>query len=417
MAFPGGSLFGGGAVQGPGDADPRIERFIKLVDDGAPDHEVDKAARDVADALKSSPYHLKDQVPFFQRVISAMRGSRAYSEFRLTNGQVVVDKRDKEEETAPQKKEGDVKAEVAKAEVKAAAAEAKKAEEMRDKRAQIEKHMEKGRLDNARLASNVASIKDGRWQDEKLDRLISAFEKLLVQRFEGGKEIAQYLKEGKAQFAEKSEVQWKQFFESFMHRSVPKKVSFAMIEDFLFRGVVQRGQKGIFIGDMRLTGGRIEKFIRVSLLAEILTKLQGVKPGQTVQKGVIKGEGGEELAYLALAAAKRREFQTSEKAADGKFMSERAEQRAAEELGLSADAMLREKARRLKEKGGRRGLGGFFEKDAEPEDIPYQFVPWWHWGNLSRPGRTKIVTVVFYAALLAISLLGAAVITYRLLNG
>jgi hypothetical protein len=119
---------------------------------------------------------------------------------------------------------------------------------------------------------------------------------------------------------------------------------------------------------------------------------------------------------LALAAAKRREFETSAKDAEGRFMTSRAEALAAEELGIPVEMQLREKAARLKGKKVK-GFGWLVDRDGEPEDIPYTFVPWWHWGNLQRPGRTKWFTVAFYASLLTMAIIGLVAVTMRVLSG
>jgi len=66
-------------------------------------------------------------------------------------------------------------------------------------------------------------------------------------------------------------------------------------------------------------------------------------------------------------------------------------------------------------KKGRR-MGAMFafgeDKERAPHDeTPYQFIPWWHWGNLWRPGKFKIITVAFYIGLLLLAIVGITAIT------
>lgn len=391
---------------GPGrpsvDTGEQIERYVRLVEERAPLEEIERAEREVADALGTRPYVVKQQLAFFQRVAHEMRGTQAMQQFALTGGRVVVDRRDKEAEASRQDAAGDISRKETREDVR----EMHKLREGRLVKDKGVDSIDKGILHGG-LEREAAT--------SRLDKLLTAFEKMIIARFEDGKQLEHLIKDGKTVLAEKSEVQWAAFFKSFLSRTVARTVGFEDIKNFLLRGLIPKGEKGIFIGDMHLTDGRIEKFIRFSILADIIARLAGKKPGEVVGKGEL-GILDEDLQYLALAASRGREFEAAQKETEGKFMGGRAEARAAEELGFAIERQLEEKAKRLRAKKGK-GLGILFEKDGEPEDIPYQFVPWWHWGNLSRPGKYRRFTILFYTSLLALALIGIIAVTVKLLSG
>lgn len=411
--FGAGRSSDGGNIRRPIDSD-RYLRNIERLDRDSGREEVQKAEKGIADALRVRPFIIQQRLPFFQRVAQALRGRNAFQEFRLTDGKVVVDKRDKEAETAKQQ----VVKEVIKDMRDAASARES------ESRKETEQAKYDGRIRDGKFvrdkstADATKSVDKSLWgkleqqtASDRVDKLLSKFERMILQRFEEGSQIAQQSKDGKPAFAEKSDGQWSQFFRQFLDRTVKKTIDFSKIQEFLFRGLVAKGNRGIFIGDLKLTSGQVEKFIRMSIMESIMARLKGLKPGQAVGKGAF-GELGEELAYLALSSAKRKQYSTSDKEAEGKFMGGRAEDRAAKELGITLDDQLREKARKMR-KG--RGLNWFFEKDPEGEDIPYTFVPWWHWGNLSKPGKFKWFTVFFYSSLLILAIMGIAIITMKFL--
>ncbi|MFA4974202.1 MAG: hypothetical protein WC683_16455, partial [bacterium] len=222
--------------------------------------------------------------------------------------------------------------------------------------------------------------------------------------------------DGLPHFNAKTEAEWKQFFLNFLDRTVAKKALLEDIKQFFMRGVVQKGAKGIFIGDLLLANGRTEKFVRFSILAEALAKLKAMMPGSQVTKEMLGKLTGEELMYLALAASRGSEFAFQQEAAKGRFGLARAEAQAAEKLGITLEQQLQKKTKFLKGKKGGRGMA-WYDRDSEPEELPYQFVPWWQWGNLKNTGSTKWVTRVFYGSLFILSMIGIALLTARLLSG
>ncbi len=247
----------------------------------------------------------------------------------------------------------------------------------------------------------------------RIDELLSKFEKTVVRRFEGDQQVAKQLKDNKPVFLKKTSSQWRQFFSRFAGRILKKKVPTHNIQRFLFRGMVTKGAKGIVISDMTLLSGRVERFIRFSILAEAMAKMIKMMPGQTFGKEFLTGD---ELLYLALAAARGREYVTGPRPSEGKFMAGVAEERAARELGLPLAAHLQQKTKELKKGKGFAALKGWKEKEFGEEELPYQFIPWWHWGNLTRPGKFRMTTVAFYIALGLVVIFGIVAVTSYLLR-
>lgn len=399
--------------------DQRIQNYFQLIEQGAPAAEIQAAELGIAEALKQQPFEIKQQLPFFQQLVKKLDASNAFQQFKLPGrDKVVVDRREEPSKGKPEeaaKKDIEKTVHDKKAEAKEKSKEA--AAEMRLHEGKLVKHKERtwtnflGDRNAARggLEREAAS--------KQVERLLSAFEQMVIERFENGKKIAQETEGGKPKFLEKTEAQWKQFFQAFLQRTVQKKILLSEIRDFLLRGLISKGNKGIVIGDINLNNGHIEKFVRFSILAEALAKLKAMVPGDAFGKGVLGQLTGEELMYLALAASRGREYAASMLPTHGKFVGGKAEAQAAEALGIPLDAHLRQKAKTLR---GRRS-GGLFSGDllgeGKPEELPYQFIPWWHWGNLSGRGKLKWVTAVFYGSLLAISLIGIAMLTWRILGG
>lgn len=409
-----------------------VERWLSLVDQGAPLEVIQQAEQQVAEALKQSPFELRSQLPFFQQAAKRLDATLLLQHFRLPGRERLIEDRRDQFQGEPAQKEAakETAKETAKEAVKSAAQEAAK------------KVAEKGAESKVSELAGKLTLKDGKLVEHKertytnflgareltqargreaaaattrVEEMLTGFERLVVERFEKGGQVAQQSPDGKAHFKPKSEGEWSAFFKSFLDRTVHKKALVDEVREFLFRGSVARGQKGIFIGDMHLTNGQVEKFVRFSILADALAKLKAMAPGEKVGADALGKLSGEELMYLALAAARSQEFATSMAPTQGKFALGSTEEKAAQALGIPLDRHLQQKAKQLKRGAG--GFKGFFDKDPEPEEIPYQFTPWWSWGNLQRQSPTRWITRVMYGSLLIVALLGIAVMTARLLKG
>lgn len=392
-----------------------MERWMQLVERNAPVEDIQKAEQDVAEAMRRQPFEMRQRLPFFLNRFKKLgvHARTVFQHFRLPGRErVVADRREQFEGKPKEAAKEAVKKEVAKEATKEAAK--KEGDKGAKKLPTLE--LKEGKLVRARGAT-AAGVRaaDVRAAEKRVDEMLSKFEKMVVARFEKGEQIAQQSKDGKAHFNPKTEAEWQQFFAKLGHRTIGKKIPLDLIRQFFMRGVIAKGNKGIFIGDMALNSGRILKFVRFSIFAEALAKLKAMMPGSEVSKAMLGKLSGEELMCLALAAS-RREFARSMLPARGKFAGARAEAQAAEALGIPLESQLGKKAKQLR--GKRAGAGfGWYEKDAEPEETPYRFVPWWSWGNLNNPGPTRWVTRAFYGALLIVSLIGIVVLTLRLLGG
>jgi hypothetical protein len=409
----------------PLSAEQRFQQYAQLVEQGAPPEQIQQAQQQLAEVARQHPFELRKALPFFQNIIKKLHATTAFQQFRLPGrDHMVIDRRDQfEGEPAKEAKRETLE------QAKEAAVDAgKKGETAKsDKVADVAKHlqMKEGKLVQARQAAGVQGadfrgVKGAGKGEEPIDEeMLTSFERFIVQRFEKGEQQAPKSADGKPHFLEKSETDWKAFFAAFGDRSVQKKVLIEEIREFLLRGVIPRLGKGIFIGDMHLADGRIEKFVRFSILAEALAKMKGTQPGEALSAEKLGQLAGEELLYLALAASRGREYLTGLLPSQGKFLDGRHEARAAEALGIPMHAQLEQRARQLRARrsAGGGGLGGLLEKDAESEPLPSQFIPWWRWGNLHQPKRTRWITRVFYGALLIMSLLGIAMVTLRILKG
>ncbi len=413
-------------------AEQSVERLINLVEQHAPVEQIEQAQQQVNEALKDSPFKLQQQLPFFQQVIKKLDATLILQHFRLPGRErLVEDRREQfqgqpvDKEKAAQSKEAaqETAKQASKESAKEAAKDAAKGKHADQgkfllKDGKLIEHRDRLRMGPA-VAHEIGHAERGAATSSgtsHLDDMLSTFEKLVVARFEKGEQVGQQSVDGKARFLTKSDGEWRDFFKNFFDRTVKKKTLVDDIREFLFRGAVQNGNKGIFIGDMHLASGRVEKFVRFSVLAEALSQLKAMSPGDAVTASILGKLSGEELMYLALSAARSREFSVSMAPTQGKFALGSTEEKAAQALGIPVDRHLQQKAKQLRAKHGA-AFGSLFEKDPEPEEIPYTFIPWWSWGNLHRPTPTRWITRVFYGALLIISLMGIVTLTARLLKG
>lgn len=400
----------------------RVQRWVELMEQGAPAEQIQQAQTELDQAREQQPFVIRKQIPLFQQMVRKQLDARhAFQHFHLSGGRVVEDRRDQRPPGAPADAAKESAKEGAKREAKEPKGKGKVAKEgaggikLHDGR--LVRLKEKGYQNflGDRSGSD-RRVLDQEVASERVERMISAFERMILARFEGGKKIAPESPDGKACFRAKTAGEWRDFFAAFTDRLVPKKALLADIREFLLRGLVAKGEKGIFIGDINFANGRIEKFVRFSILAEALARLRALVPGDAVAKGSLGSLVGEELMYLALAVSRARDAAASMLPTQGKFVGGRAEVAAAEALGISLDQHLQQKARGLR--GRRSGLfGGDLLGEGEPGELPSQFIPWWQWGNLKQAGPRRWVTAAFYGTLLALSLIGIGALTVRLLGG
>lgn len=377
-----------------------MEQYVDLVSKRAPAEEIKKAESELSREMGKDTFEaFKRQLPKQLRVRRSLDAQRVYQHFRLPGRQRMVhDRRGMGREGARAKHES--------------------------YRTREHMHVREGKLTREEVRKYVNYLADrmhlrpeGKAHTPemraKVDEFLSAFEKMIVRRFEGDRQVARQLKDNKPVFLKKTAAQWQQFFSRFAGRILKKKVPTRNIKQFLFRGLVPKGSKGVVVTDMTLVSGRVERFIRFGILADAMAKLAKMMPGQTFGREFLSGE---ELLYLALAAARGREYVTGLRPREGKFMAGVAEERAAQELGLPLATHLRQKTQDIRKGKGFGALRGWKDKEFAEEELPYQFIPWWHWGNLKRPGKFRMTTVAFYIALGLVTILGIIAITSHLLR-
>ncbi|PIR18384.1 MAG: hypothetical protein COV46_00300 [Deltaproteobacteria bacterium CG11_big_fil_rev_8_21_14_0_20_49_13] len=228
------------------------------------------------------------------------------------------------------------------------------------------------------------------------ERQLSDFEKLLIERFEKSKKIEEAGKEGKTSFLAKTVEQWRSFFDKFMHRTAKKSAELTDIQQFLYRGMVKKGDaKAVMISDIIHNSGQTEKFARFGVLYQKLGGLLSkLVPGDSLSAKSIKdGIESERLWYLSILPPDiGSEIITGRKPKQGMFGSEAVEAMVAKELGIAYDKGTPsgqhrgEFTKQRKRRGGGMFAGLFGGDEELPVEQQGQFVPWWQWGTLKRPG-------------------------------
>lgn len=257
------------------------------------------------------------------------------------------------------------------------------------------------------------------------DRKLSMFEELVVKHFEEGQAMEQAIKDGKISFLAKTIEQWRAFFQKFLDRSAAKSVELSEVQEFLFRGMVKKNDaKAIVISDLIHNSGKTEKFIRFGVIYQkIASLLSKLSPGDTLAKQAIAdGLTTEKLMYLALnPPSAEAEFFTGLKPTQGMFGLEATEARVAEELGIARDKGAPAGAQQsFAAKGKKHRTGGLWRWLVGDEEVPLddkpQFIPWWQWGTLNRPGGFTLKRA-FYSGVIIIFILTILFLAHQYLLG
>ena len=229
---------------------------------------------------------------------------------------------------------------------------------------------------------------------EQIKRLLSEFEKLLVERFEKGKIVEQKSEDGKSHFRLKTLEEWKSFFSKFFKRSVWKNTELRFIKEFIFRGLVSLkkgdGKFAMLIGDMMMTDGQVDKFARLRVLSDLAKMLSNMEPGSTLEAELLKrGLTAENIRYLALAH-KHAEWviKMQADATKGMFGLLKTEEQVAKDLGI------KRRGRQGKAYGGplKWGEGGAKEEK-------HAFVPWGFWERQDRKGRPRTFVKIAFTVI------------------
>lgn len=264
--------------------------------------------------------------------------------------------------------------------------------------------MKDGKLHSAKEKSYVNYLGDRQMLQPKvpkgaaseISRLLSEFEKLLVDRFEKGKKIAQESADGKPHFKLKTDAQWRSFFSKFLKRTVWKQGELSALKQFIFRGLVQMKRGGgayaMLIGDMMMADGKMDKFARLKVLSDVAKLLANLEPGSTLEAEIIrKGLSVEEFKYLALAHKHgEKGVRTGAEPTRGMFGQLKTEEQVAEKLGL----------RRRKKGGAYGGPIKWGEKDEEEEK--HAFVPWAWWDREERKGKPLLFKSILFTLIAAL---------------
>lgn len=353
-----------------------------------------------------------------QKTLQKIEASAIFRTFKLAGRDwVVVDRR--EEKVAA--KEGQEGKEAKPDEAKKIKEESKKPiEEMILMRGKLSPAREKEYENYLADPSLRLRMPEQKAAEDRLLKLLTKFEKLLLKRFEGGEEVAAPKREGEASFLKKTVEQWRQFFSRFVNRTVLRTVSAEQLHEGLFRGLVQRQARSTVISDLALVNGQVEKFARIHLQTpeqQIQAFLQKLEPGSKLSKEELKRLAAGDLEYLAIKEMEG-EIAWARAPQKGKFFeTAQTEALISQDLGIQLGDQLREKEKLIREAaarkrgGGKGGIGGEFFGEAAPgeESGPKeQFIPWWQYGPkkpIVRWGLAAFLFLLFLGILIGLTAL------------
>lgn len=393
-----------GQRQKSAELDQELQRLIQ---------EEQKMAREVE--TKTPPLDAEELVRFsrdlprlIQQTLSKMDASQVYQSFRLPGRDYVVhDHREGKQEGTGEKDLGREIARESKKSIKELMIQEGKLFPVKEK--SYENYL-------ADPVGRMGVSPEQQASQERVLKLLTLFEKLLLQRFERGEELTKLLKEGDPSFLEKTAKQWRDFFARFFRRTVKRTVSQEELHSILYRGFVAKDVKGTVISDLNLANGQIEKFARFKLQQrsqELESFLSQLKPGERLTSEQLRRFFAGELEYLAIRHGEG-EAAWSPAPQKGKFLgSAQAEANVASDLGLQLGEQLKEKEKVFRRLGGgKKGLGGFAgggEEGGAEGGVPQeQFIPWWQYGLRKKPirwGLTAFLFIILVGILIGLSVL------------
>lgn len=243
-----------------------------------------------------------------------------------------------------------------------------------------------------------------RIRTDSATKMLSRFELKIIERFVEEKPAAADAPDGTPHFLQKPAAQWKAFFQQFLHRTVKKVAPLSIVQQMIFRGVVQKkgaATQGVLIGDLAFTNGEVDKFARFDIaLPKALPHLAQLEPGAPLTpQQVASGIRGEEVQYFAIAPGEYagEALPIAPQQTAGIFTSLRTEQAIAQHLGFSETPT---GADRTASTRGQRGIAD--DAPAASEDAPSRFVPWWSWPREERTGLRRWFVPVAIGTLVAI---------------
>lgn len=340
-----------------------------------------------------------------QRTLAKLDATQVYQTFKLPGRDVIVRDRRQAEGEAKTKEKSD-----------SIAAESKQSlEELLLQKGKLIKPKEQTYENYLGDVSKQLPLSEQKVAAGRLQQFFSRFEETLLKRFERGAKMEQPIQNGECSFLQKTAVQWRNFFGRFVARTVKRYIGMEQIQEWIYRGLVQRQARATVISDWTLTNGQLEKFVRYRLPGEaqnFAQMLAALQPGSKLSKEELKRFLSGELEYLAIKAAQE-EAAFVQAPLKGKFLTTaQAEEKVASDLGLQLGAQLREKEKVLRDLGGRRRRGGggglFGETSEEESQVPETpFIPWWQFGPLRKGrGPARWFVAVFYLVLISLVVVG-----------
>ena len=299
-----------------------------------------------------------------QQAAKQVDSSQVYQTFRLAGTQVIVhDRRDQSEASSVKPKPAD---------------EHKMSlEELLVQKGRLTPNKEKSYENYLADPSGRAKMPEPRATEERLIKMLTRFEDLLIKRFEQNVKMTQDATEGQANFLRKTLEQWRGFFENFKHRTVQRTTSLELLEQAVFRDLVQHQGRTTLISDLLLNGGKLEKFIRMRLemmSAAWVERLAQLAPGAVLSKKTLAELAQDnELQYLVIKEAEG-EAAWNQAPTRGLFGGlAKTEEHLSKELGISL------KTKTIHDQTKRRRGGAFGKGEEESGEESAQFVPWWSW--------------------------------------
>ncbi len=254
--------------------------------------------------------------------------------------------------------------------------------------------------------SRLQTVEQRAAQD-RLNRMLGDFEMKLLERFEKGAKFEKGLAQQDSSFLKKTYDQWKSFFDRFMLRTVRRTASWNELQAVVFRDLV-RGKNATLVSDLLFQSGKTDKFARMILpqsAQAFLAKLSGLSAGSLLHIAQLaESVAKAELQYLGIKQADGPDWRHAKAPTKGLFLpTARAEEKAAEALGMPLADQLRAKTRVMREGKRRSGVpfGGLGGEEGETE-TKGTFVPWFSSERAKPFGKRKWFVPVTFGVVLVL---------------
>ena len=105
--------------------------------------------------------------------------------------------------------------------------------------------------------SSRMKVPEQKAAEDRLKKMLTRFEELIIKRFEEDAGVAKFAKEGQSSFLKKTYEQWRQFFDHFRHRTVKRQIDAEQLQGMRVQLVIPVLTEIVGANQARYQGGKL----------------------------------------------------------------------------------------------------------------------------------------------------------------